>query len=313
MDRDGVPSQEEFLSYLFAGMEKDLNQPQKTKDQVIPLEATLEDLYNGKTTKVKLTKKDICSTCNGRGGKEGTGHKCKSCRGTGGANCGKCNGSGHVFEQKHRCRKCAGRRTVQEQKTLQVVIAPGMHDGQKIVLKSEGDQEPGIAEAGNVIIVLKAKPHKEFERQGNNLIVKRTITLTEALCGFSMEITHLDGRKVSFENEAGKVIKQNSIHQVTGEGMPIEGTNSRGNLFITFEVCFPEQSLMTKDAYEKLESLLERRPIESLPIVGESVKEVSLSPVDSRQQRSGNPFEQIYDTAEKSNEKEFYQPPCAVV
>ena len=37
----------------------------KGEDLVFPLKVTLEDLYNGKTTKVALKKKVICDECNG--------------------------------------------------------------------------------------------------------------------------------------------------------------------------------------------------------------------------------------------------------
>jgi DnaJ-class molecular chaperone len=46
-----------------------------------------------------------------------------------------------VIDEKNKCRTCNGRRTVQEQKILEVVIAPGMRENQKIVFHSEGDQE----------------------------------------------------------------------------------------------------------------------------------------------------------------------------
>jgi DnaJ family protein A protein 2 len=36
-----------------------------------PLKATLEDLFNGKTAKVVITRERICGKCNGKGGKAG--------------------------------------------------------------------------------------------------------------------------------------------------------------------------------------------------------------------------------------------------
>lgn len=34
-----------------------------------PVKATLEDLYNGKTTKIVVNRDKICVKCNGKGGK----------------------------------------------------------------------------------------------------------------------------------------------------------------------------------------------------------------------------------------------------
>jgi len=291
------------------------HQPRKGKDQVIPLEVTLEDLYKGKKTTVKVTKKIVCVTCDGRGGKEGAKHKCKNCDGHGQVimvrrigpsvaqrfqvECDKCSGLGKVVADKDKCSKCNGHGITKEQKSLEVNVTPGMQDGQKISFSSEGDQEPGIARAGDAIVVLQAKPHKEFERHGNDLITKRTITLAEALCGLSMNITHLDGRTFLFTTEPGKVIKHSSTSPVSGEGMPIQGSKERGNLYVYFDVSFPKS--LSKDACKKLEGLLERRPVESLPVTGHKVEEVSLSRFDSsRYGRSESPFDEDDGSSEET-------------
>lgn len=42
--------------------------PKKTKSVVHPVKCTLEELYNGKTLKVKINRDIICKACNGKGG-----------------------------------------------------------------------------------------------------------------------------------------------------------------------------------------------------------------------------------------------------
>ena len=42
--------------------------------------------------------------------------------------------------------------------------------------------------AGDVVFVLQEQPHAEFKRKGDDLYIERSISLTEALCGFSMEV-----------------------------------------------------------------------------------------------------------------------------
>ena len=39
--------------------------------------------------------------------------------------------------------------------------------------------------------------HPVFERRGDDLYVNLTISLRDALVGFTMDITHLDGHKVT--------------------------------------------------------------------------------------------------------------------
>jgi DnaJ family protein A protein 2 len=53
--------------------------------------------------------------------------------------CSDCNGNGEVIKDK--CKKCKGKKVVAEKKVLDVFIEKGMADGQKIVMKGEGDQE----------------------------------------------------------------------------------------------------------------------------------------------------------------------------
>jgi DnaJ family protein A protein 2 len=112
----------------------------KGEDTVQPLPVSLEDLYKGKTTKLKLTKKVICADCNGRGGKEGAVQECARCRGNGRVmltrqvgpgmiqqmqtQCDTCSGQGKIIDEKNKCKTCNGRRTIQDQKILEVVIAP---------------------------------------------------------------------------------------------------------------------------------------------------------------------------------------------
>lgn len=50
------------FSSFFGGNQRG---PKKTEDIVHQLEVTLEDLYNGKTSKLAVTRNVICPTCNG--------------------------------------------------------------------------------------------------------------------------------------------------------------------------------------------------------------------------------------------------------
>merc|ERR1712038_1007027 len=49
--------------------------------------------------------------------------------------------------------------------------------------------------------------HAEFKRKGADLFVERKISLVEALCGFELEFTHLDGRKLLIKTAPGEIVK----------------------------------------------------------------------------------------------------------
>ena len=74
-------------------------------------------------------------------------------------------------------------------------------DDEPIVLEGEADQAPG-KEAGDIVFVIKQKPHDVFERRGNDLVAHISISLAEALCGFSrVVIESLDGRGLHVEHK----------------------------------------------------------------------------------------------------------------
>lgn len=86
---------------------------------------------------------------------------------------------------------------------------------------------------------IKTQPHAIFERRGDDLYTNVTISLQDALVGFSLEITHLDGHKVTVQRD--KVTKPGARMRKKGEGMPnYNNNNLLGTLFITFDVAFPE-------------------------------------------------------------------------
>lgn len=123
-----------------------------------------------------------------------------------------------------------------------------MADGAKIVLPGEGDQEPGTP-PGDVFFVLETKRHECFERSGADLLAHVSITLSEALLGFSRVIlTHLDGRGINFSSPKGKIYKTGDTIALRGEGMPVHKEMTKGDLYVLFEVEMPtEEWLRTVD------------------------------------------------------------------
>ena len=84
--------------------------------------------------------------------------------------------------------------------------------------------------------------HKHFIRKGADLVYTASITLFEALTGFKMVINHLDDRKILVQNKQGEIIKPGMLKTVGHCGMPFfEGGYKFGNLYIAFNVVFPEK------------------------------------------------------------------------
>jgi DnaJ family protein B protein 11 len=74
------------------------------------------------------------------------------------------------------------------------------------------------------------------------LFTNVTITLQDALNGFEIELTHLDGHKVKVVRE--KITWPGAKIKKKDEGMPnYENNNRRGDLYITFDIDFPKNEL----------------------------------------------------------------------
>ena len=50
--------------------------PQKGKSVQHAIKVTLEEIYNGKTTKIAVNRDRLCADCGGKGGKDGTNSTC---------------------------------------------------------------------------------------------------------------------------------------------------------------------------------------------------------------------------------------------
>ncbi|KAF1813996.1 DnaJ-domain-containing protein [Eremomyces bilateralis CBS 781.70] len=215
---------------------------------------TLEDIYRGKVSKLALQKSVVCPKCDGRGGKDGAVKKCAGCDGRGMKTmmrqmgpmiqrfqtvCSDCNGEGEIIRDKDRCKACTGKKTTIERKVLHVHVDRGIKSGTKIEFRGEGDQLPG-AEPGDVVFEIEQKPHARFQRKEDDLFYHAEIDLLTALAGGRLHIEHLDERWLVVDIVPGEVIAPGSIKVIRGQGMPSYRHHDFGNLYVQFDVKFPE-------------------------------------------------------------------------
>jgi len=140
-----------------------------------------------------------------------------------------------------------------ETDTLTITIPPGIAHDETIVLPEKGHVIQDKVK-GDLHINIKIKPHKEFSRSGMDLIYNKTLTLKEALCGFSLEIPHLSSKMLRINHSAtSHVIKPNEKKTIPGFGMVKNGQNP-GNLIIEFDVSFPDK--LTEEQIKGLENIL---------------------------------------------------------
>lgn len=225
----------------------------------------LAELYNGAVKEMSMQKNVICHKCRGTGAKDGQTTKCRACGGKGvrmqkvqmgigmtmqmQTTCDVCGGKGITHAEN--CPVCRGRKVVPTKKTLIVQIEKGMRDGQEIVFPRESEQSPDYM-PGDVIFTLRQRPHHTFRREGNDLHTDLTISLKEAILGFSKRIRHLDDHYT--EVSSNEIIQPFQVKKIAGQGMPIHGVPSQfGDLYVRFIVELPKKlSQSDRELLEKV-------------------------------------------------------------
>ncbi|KAM4640213.1 dnaJ homolog subfamily A member 2 [Amazona ochrocephala] len=325
----GSSGMDDIFSHIFGGglfnfmggQSRSRNGRRRGEDMMHPLKVSLEDLYNGKTTKLQLSKNVLCSACNGQGGKAGAVQKCNACRGRGvrimirqlapgmvqqmQSVCSDCSGEGEVINEKDRCKKCEGKKVIKEVKILEVHVDKGMKHGQRITFSGEADQAPGV-EPGDIVLLLQEKENEVFQRDGNDLHMTHKIGLVEALCGFQFTFKHLDGRQIVVKYPPGKVIEPGCVRVVRGEGMPqYRNPFEKGDLYIKFDVQFPENNWISPEKLSELEDLLPARP--EFPNVIGDAEEVDLQEFDTTRGSGGGQRREAYN--DSSDEESSHHGP----
>ncbi|GAA0174061.1 chaperone [Lithospermum erythrorhizon] len=244
------------------------------EDVVHPLKVSLEDLYNGTSKKLSLSRNVLCSKCKGKGSKSGASMTCSGCQGSGmkvsirqlGPSmiqqmqhpCNECKGTGESINDKDRCPQCKGEKVSQEKKVLDIHVEKGMQNSQKITFPGEADEAPDTV-TGDIVFVLQQKEHPKFKRKGDDLFVEHSLSLTEALCGFHFVLTHLDNRQLLIKSQPGEVVKPDQFKAINDEGMPMyQRPFMKGKLYIHFSVDFPDS--LTPEQCKALETVLPQKP-----------------------------------------------------
>jgi len=196
--------------------------------------------------------------------------------------CAACNGNGTSLRAEDRCATCSGQQVLKEKKVFEVHVERGMKRGDHVTFRGDGDQLPGVKLSGDIIIVFDEKPHPRLARRGDDLFMEHTLSLGEALTGFTLSVVCLDGRVLAVRSPPNACVDPAKPWCVEREGMPVAGTGGsvRGQLVIKFAVQFP-QTLGDSDA-AVLRKLLGVPP---QPHVADDAEEVFLAPATVSQQR----------------------------
>ena len=135
--------------------------------------------------------------------------------------------------------------------TITVKIPPGIEDGAKMRLRSQG--EPGPDEAGDLLLTVHVHAHPYFHRKGRDLYVTVPVTLFEAAIGAKIDIPTPHGT-------VALTVKPNTSSgakmRLKGLGVAAGKDAAAGDLYAEIQIEMP-QSFDDQDR-ELLEQLRQR-------------------------------------------------------
>lgn len=238
---------EEFFG--FGGRRKSGGQrARKGSDLRYNLDISFMEAAFGVEKELSFEKLETCSECKGSGCAPDTGAEiCPHCRGTGQysqnqgfftvrSTCPSCKGEGKII--RNPCTQCHGRGKYPEKKTLSVNIPAGVESGSRLRLSGEGEPGTNTGPNGDLYVFISVKPHKFFERDGNDVVCIVEISMIQAALGTTITIETLEGEKPL---EIPRGSQYNDTLKLKGEGIPSLRTGKRGDQVVLLHVKTPSR------------------------------------------------------------------------
>lgn len=241
---------------------------QRTQDVASKLKLTLQQAYSGCRKRMRVTREVVCGDCTGKGGS--CVETCDQCKGRGVVTeirqlgpvqqrmqfgCPKCQQKGEYITEKNKCKTCKGKKTCKVQEEIEVVVGRGTTAERKIVVSGKADEYPG-ALTGNLVFEVEIAPHEVFTVKGEHLIMHTKVSLSEALLGTSLVVSHLNGESLVIKTRPGEVLKNENCLIIREMGMPVfERETLFGSLLVFYEVVLPEFSTLSQSMKDALTTI----------------------------------------------------------
>ena len=120
------------------------------------------------------------------------------------------------------------------------------------VIPIKGQGEPGIdgGPDGDLYIVINVRPHKMFERRGQDLWLEIPISFNQAALGDEIVVPTLED-KVSYKIPAGT--QPGTVFRLKGKGIKSVRSNKKGDLYVKVILEIPTKlSSKQKKAIESM-------------------------------------------------------------
>ncbi len=212
----------------------------------------LADVAKDTEHSIDFTRNDYCDRCAGKGGEPGTkATSCVTCGGYGQVertsgmsffstrivtDCPDCRGVGTKFSKP--CKQCRGAGRAPKRRVVTVKIPAGVHDGQGVRLRGEGEPGDDGRNRGDLHCYVRIKPHPFLQRHDSDLLCQIPIAFTQAALGAKVEVPTLTG-KVEVSIPAG--VQSGELIRLAKLGLPDMRTGRVGDLVVRVLIEIPRR------------------------------------------------------------------------
>jgi molecular chaperone DnaJ len=243
---------------------------QRGRDLRYDLTLEFEEAVFGGEKEIKIRRLENCDDCKGSGSARGkAAATCPHCNGRGqmrfqqgffsvAKTCPQCQGSGTLVTDP--CATCHGEGRVPRTHSILVKVPAGVEQDTRIRYQNEGEMGKFGGPSGDLYVVLNVKPHKFFEREGDDLHCIMPISFPQAALGTEFQIQTLDGTatiRVPEGTQSGREFK------LRGRGVPHLNSTGKGDLIVEVRVGTPTK--LTKTQRELMRQLGETMLVDNEP------------------------------------------------
>ncbi|MFZ5597106.1 MAG: DnaJ C-terminal domain-containing protein [Bacillota bacterium] len=197
--------------------------PVRGRDIESRLDLDLEEAYRGGEKNLQLSVREICPACGGDG-----------------------------IVNDSFCSRCGGTGVQNGLKTLTVKIPPGVREGSRIRLKSQGGEGLNGGARGDLFLRVHLNPHPVFRVSGDDIETDVVIRPEQAVLGDEVTVSTLDG-PVEMKLPAGA--RAGKRFRLRGKGLPRKG-GGRGDQYVLVKIDIPARlTPEEEDLYRRLAGL----------------------------------------------------------
>ena len=207
---------------------------------------SFEEVVLGCTREIIYERHLGCNTCGGDGCKPGTTPRiCTQCKGSGKINrqqgffqmvsgCPTCGGAGKFVHDI--CLVCAGEGLIIETEKCSVDIPPGLNNGDRVRLKSRGEQLYLSSPPGDLILTIKYHPSDYFRREGDDIYAVEHIDFLTAILGGALNVMTIHGKR---NTKVPSATQPDAFIKLTGEGIQRENASKKGDHYVHIKLKIP--------------------------------------------------------------------------